>query len=466
MISIFFAARTVHLLADPPSDLSWSGGLYGDEFMYAHNARNKVLFGKWVTDDWNPYLFNPILTFFDFASFSILGTGFKALRMVPLLWAGLSMVLFFWALYLESRSLLWTFIGFCFLEANYFFLMYTRISLSDAMLTNWMILSLFLWVLGKRYKVAMFFSAFASVGVFSCKPTAIYFLAILFASYVFHFSKEKRGSQRDENVPFKECLVYGVKRTFPFILGTGLAGLIWLVLFYIPNHDEISRFSASWKRLAMPRDMGEYVSRVFGKYSPIVFKHFRWFPFILLLAWLYFPISFYRFVIGSEKITAFEVLILGWFIIGYFAVSGLHYRPPRYFISLVPPVAILAWLACRFFYELEYSEVLNHKIFSILFGAWICLTVFLGRKYIHFEKSEGFIVLGLAVVIVSVSVVSRFLTQAKKRFRLERAVIILSFLVISLFHNVKLYAKWVAHPTFDEINTSRRVGELVKNGVS
>ncbi|MEA3369393.1 MAG: hypothetical protein U9Q24_03460, partial [Candidatus Ratteibacteria bacterium] len=66
-----------HLAADPPTQLSWSGGLFGDEGAHAHNARNKILFGKWITDDWNPVFYNPFLTAGEYCSFRLLGVGLR-----------------------------------------------------------------------------------------------------------------------------------------------------------------------------------------------------------------------------------------------------------------------------------------------------------------------------------------------------------------------------------------------------
>ena len=47
--------------ADPP----WHaqvGITWHDEGVWAHNARNKVLFGQWQLDQWNPMYVSPVFT--------------------------------------------------------------------------------------------------------------------------------------------------------------------------------------------------------------------------------------------------------------------------------------------------------------------------------------------------------------------------------------------------------------------
>jgi hypothetical protein len=62
LLVLFFtgALRVVALDADPPP--SMSSDIASDEAWWAHNARNRTLFGKWVLDDFNQGLFAPRCT--------------------------------------------------------------------------------------------------------------------------------------------------------------------------------------------------------------------------------------------------------------------------------------------------------------------------------------------------------------------------------------------------------------------
>ena len=99
--------------------------------------------------------------------------------------------------------------------------MYTRLSLSDTMLTNWMLLTLFLWSLGQKYGVARFFSGMAAIAVFSCKPTAIYFTLVVGASYLFSFFRDN-----EEGRSLRRALDYFA----PFLVGLGLGMVVWFFI--------------------------------------------------------------------------------------------------------------------------------------------------------------------------------------------------------------------------------------------
>ena len=55
LISLFLTTIYPLIPADPPPTLSrYSMGEYGDPGPFAFNARNKVLFAKWIIDAWPP----------------------------------------------------------------------------------------------------------------------------------------------------------------------------------------------------------------------------------------------------------------------------------------------------------------------------------------------------------------------------------------------------------------------------
>jgi len=467
LFAVLAGLKATRLTADPPEKLSWSGGLFGDEPAYAHNARNKAVFNKWIMDEWNPYLYNPILTFCDFLSFKTFGSSFKTLRFVPLFWGILGMFFFFVILYKDSQSYPWAVLGLVFLEANFFFLMYTRLSLSDTMLTNWMIMALFFWILGKKNSTAMFLAGVSSVGVFSCKPTALYFMGVLLTAYLFYFFRKVLINLTPSTGFSRKTLYTVFKNILPFISGVVLAGGLWFILFYIPNHSEISRFSVRWKQLAMPKSLGDFTRHLFGSYAPITFKYFAWFPFIFLTGWLYLPISIYRLIRTPRKVSELEVLTILWVIIGYCAISGFRYRPTRYFISLVPPTVLLAWMACRWLYselnEFKLNKLKKHAVFIFMYLWWVVLTIILAMKYISISRNELYMLTGLLLLAIITNIL--FYLRTNDRIKTKGLTVVIIIAVLSLGHNLNLYAKWVSSPTYEMIQTSRRVGKLVESGI-
>jgi hypothetical protein len=80
--------RSQHIRADPPAILpflSGSAGIYFDEGIYCYNARNKVLFGQWITDEWNPLIYNAPLTLIYYLGFRLFGISIVTVKAINIL---------------------------------------------------------------------------------------------------------------------------------------------------------------------------------------------------------------------------------------------------------------------------------------------------------------------------------------------------------------------------------------------
>src|SRR5436190_9174608 len=84
--------RTLFPAADPPWNPS-VGVVWHDEGAWVHNARNKVLFGAWSFDAWNPMFLAPVFTGLEYGAFELFGVGVRQARLVSEL-TGFASVLF------------------------------------------------------------------------------------------------------------------------------------------------------------------------------------------------------------------------------------------------------------------------------------------------------------------------------------------------------------------------------------
>jgi len=448
--------RVSHIKADPPSDLSWSAGYFGDEAGYAHNARNKVLFKKWVLDDYNPLYINPVLTFFDFISFKIFHPGILSLRFVALFWGILGIFFFYGTLRERLKSSWMILLGLALLETNYFFLMFTRLSLSDTLLTGWMLMTLFFWTIGLKSSAFRFLTGLSAVGVLSCKPTAAYFSVVVLAAFIFHaLNKKSVMKQKPRDI---------LKYVFPFLTGFISGITLWLLIFYIPHRAQFSSLASGWSLLSMPRDLHDYLNCVIGPKAPIVFQHFTWFPFIFLFCWFYLPVSLYRFIKKREDYNSLEFFSLLWLVIGYFALSGLRYRPSRYFISLVPPIIMLALFGLRFLSTFKFRFVKKNRIYYTIYCGWILLSFYLITKHTHVEYIV--IIYGLILFLISAAIVWTYNRKASPEKHLKSAGYYAVILILSLAftQNLYFYGKWWRHPLYQVVDTSQKVGKMARNG--
>src|SRR5690606_9873255 len=117
--------RVVFPLADPPW-LESIGITWHDEGVWAHNARNKALFGDWRTDEWNPMYVSPVFTAVEYASFATFGVGLWQARLVSMLAGVLSVIALALGLraFASRRAAV---AGAALLAVNYTWVMYNRV---------------------------------------------------------------------------------------------------------------------------------------------------------------------------------------------------------------------------------------------------------------------------------------------------------------------------------------------------
>ena len=125
--------------ADPPWNPS-VGVVWHDEGAWVHNARNKVLFGDWRQDNWNPVYIAPVFTAAEYLSFSAFGVGVWQARLVSELAGFASVVL----LALGVRRLGGNLAGLIaagLLATNFVYVMYNRAAIMEALMASFIVAS-------------------------------------------------------------------------------------------------------------------------------------------------------------------------------------------------------------------------------------------------------------------------------------------------------------------------------------
>jgi 4-amino-4-deoxy-L-arabinose transferase-like glycosyltransferase len=452
--------RLVHLEADPPIYLSPSGGLFGDEAALAHNARNKVLFGMWITDEWNPFIYNPILTILEYFSFLAFGVGLIQLRLVNIL-----VVLFsFYLLYIsleESAGKRVALISMVLLIFNYIFLMYNRLGLNDTFLIFPMAVTVYFWFKGLNSPLALFGAGISSFACYITKASALYFILAIFFSIVFVSLK---------HVVLKGKISTAIEGLFLYLLGLVLSYGAWYRFFFIPNKMEFDRISSSWFRLAAPHSLGRYWHNL----SSLTFiKYLAAAPLETIVSWISLPFLIFVFLRNWKRNAPVEALALMWLIGGYLALNGLNYRPLRYFIPLIPALCIIASIAMDKIWNISFTREFMLKKASIIQGLILGIIVIFWTKFlfshiIGFQKimDLGLIVLGVAALCAAIYYVIKELNTRKlgalkipATTVLCRSVIV-SIILVSIYFQVPAYLRWLRNPQYTVLKTSQELGEM------
>ena len=369
---LFLGLKLGHLRADPPVKLSWSGGFFGDEGAHAHNARNKIIFGKWITDDWNPMFYNPFLTLSEYIFFLICGVGLLQMRLVIVGITFLGLVFLY--LTLKKENFLVALGATLLLGINYIYLMYTRLGLTDSFLSAAFLFSFFFWQRGIERKKILFLAGFICFLTYVSKGTAVYFIAVTIISLIFSLLQKREGKLVEALAP---SLSY-------FFSGFMLAIILWLVLFYMPNHSYFSAYGDTWLRKAVPGNL----TRVWQNLGQLKIFYLSKTPLVLLTPLFYLPFFLRSLYKNWKKIYPTEFFACLWWAGGMAFFSVLNYCPLRYFISVIPAFCLVSSFSLVRIFRGEVS--LKGKP-GVLFWFFLPFGSFLSLKWlVYFSRKKNY----------------------------------------------------------------------------
>lgn len=311
--------RVQHLRADPPRllpALSGSAGIYFDEGIYSHNARNKLLFGTWITDEWNPFIYNPLLTGIYYLAFRVGGISIPTVKLVNIGFGLLGLILFYLAIrsWLSAAAAL---VLTALLAGDYYWLMYNRIGLLENFSSLCFLLSFYLFVkaLADR-RFAFWLGAAVMISVLS-KYLFVYFLVSTSLAVVIHARQKRDGK-------------------FPMLYLAGLLSLggLWLFSLYLPFSATFGKIGRGWGMLSLPRSLHQAAANLLANPLP---RYLALMPLPFFLALLFFALVIVRWLwrrpSGHDPVGWF---VWFWFAGGFLQMGLLNYRPLRYYLPLIP----------------------------------------------------------------------------------------------------------------------------------
>lgn len=163
--------------ADPPWNPS-VGVVWHDEGAWVHNARNKVLFGDWRQDNWNPVYIAPVFTAAEYLSFSAFGVGVWQARLVSELAGFASVVL----LALGVRRLGGNLAGLIaagLLATNFVYVMYNRAAIMEALMASFIVASWYCSTRAERTPVWGAAAGLLAALAFFTKASAVFYVGAL-----------------------------------------------------------------------------------------------------------------------------------------------------------------------------------------------------------------------------------------------------------------------------------------------
>jgi hypothetical protein len=457
--------------ADLPSHLTFSGSILTDEGNQCHNSRSKALYGEWFPDDWKITNYNPVLPWIKYAVFKVFGVGLLQLRLVNYIFASLSLLFFF--LTLKSyfgQHLRFALLGTLLLGTNFLYLMYNKIGTFETSIIFWVILTLY-FLEKYRCNNRVLFLVLAGASTFMTlifKSIMAYILPLPFAAYIL-VQLVKPG---EEKISLKK----GVLDFLFILLGMMALFLPWYIFHYLPNREWIISSPGQFMgNLIFPKSVKMAVDNILNFSYPWQ-KQFYKIPIIWLGALLYIPFFYRRLLTKKTDLT--EIGYVLFFFAHTAMFSVMTYRPTRYFIPVIPA---MVWMAVMLFQRLTAPSAepvplgpVKKSLLFVIDTLWLGLTAYfclftLYANYVGPIRRPG---LSLYYIMVSAVLVAAAY-GLKKRYRRRAATLpdlkpllitlVAIMVVISLFIDMKYYARWYRDRTYTVLDINRELGEKLDN---
>ena len=479
---VAFALRIYALEADAPYDVSPSQELVLDGPATILGARNMALFGEWepVESPLKPERYWPGMSRLGLGFFTLIGVGFWQANFISVVTGMLSIAFaagFAREHFGKPAALFTTF----FIALNFIYIVYNRDPMAYTTATAGMMMALYLWGRGLKRPFWLFLSGVATAffALFFKLPA----IAMLPAAFI-GFIPLIRGPSI-QTIPWTPRLRGPVLFTVGF--GLGIAG--WLLLIYLPDIQTVS--DAYYARTFSPAYGFEENIR-FALVSLLQFGvgfgfMVRMLP-LFLLAFSYLLFRLFKLVTRhGPPWTPAEAVAFG--LLGSVTVMLLAsaIRPLRFQIVLIPPMAVIAGLACQHVLQRKVMSVpgrlgrltlilLNFSLAYLLyqFLAALLLIWRMNRNQagpisenVNISIATSFLLLAIAFLL------SIVLTLLYLRFTMEadtlqvklpnysrRASILFGILCLTLVSALIQYGSLATRPTYTIVNTSREVGEI------
>ncbi len=337
--------RLIDLGADPPLDVSWSQDLFTDPPQYTSYARNAVVFGSWnpLHDDRLVFFQKNVTGFLAYLLFTVTGSGITASHLLAVL-INLAGILFLcWGVGRAFGDLAGAAAG-IFLGVNYLFASYGRLPFLEVASNATLAFAFFAIIACvRRWWWAILGGVVAGVGTFFGKVTALHAAPVMLLAFalVGWQARDETKLQR-----WGRPLGYGA--------GMGLVAILWYLFAYLPASSEVLAY------------LKEQSVQLYG--TPIGFSSLKgfftqWFSFgmntglftwapiltvagLMAMAWM--AVRYMRGKSWSDFLSGLPpavLVLVGWFWSAYAALMPFNYRPVRYQIVLLYPLAgVAAWL--------------------------------------------------------------------------------------------------------------------------
>jgi 4-amino-4-deoxy-L-arabinose transferase-like glycosyltransferase len=328
------ALRLAWPTADPPTHAT-VGVVWHDEGAWVHNARNRVLWGTWRTDNWNPMFIAPVFTALEAGAFGLFGVGTWQARTVPAV-SGLAAIALLAAGLATLGGRRAAVIGALLLATNYVFVMWNRAALMESTMTSLIVASWAAYAVAARRPLAGLAAGSAAVLAVFTKASAVFFVGAIGLDAAFTIGSSRvlqTRSRLDTGSPAVQRAAWWT------LAGVVLTIALVAMVFVLPNWSEYRFYNWQMSVTRKPEySVGALLDR--ASWLPIAHDFFTRMWLVTLAAALAIAGVAARW---SRALPAERLLVL-WVMIGLLELVVHDSGNERRYVMFIPALVALAAL--------------------------------------------------------------------------------------------------------------------------
>jgi tetratricopeptide (TPR) repeat protein len=479
--------RLVFLDADPPWDFTWSQALFTDGARALNGARSKIVFGTWIPDARSPVLlFYPVVNLFAYVVFRLGGVGLAQANLAGAL-PGIASIafLFFWMKrYATRRAALMALFA---LGLAYTFVVYSRTPMVEAFQILMLVLA-FAALMKHTAGGLLLAGLLAGVSAFMIKMHSLHFVPVALVYLRLGY------------VPGRDGEASRKKLAGMLLAGFAAAAGFYLATVYPANPEIVGKYFRSNILVAQRSDYSDVsflgaLQKRLGALLHIGSGRDGFFRGIPVLAGLAYAglLSVLSGWSGRKPASRpWERLALVWLIGLASALSLLGYRPLRYQVLMILPVALLAsafvsrlgegrpllaarkpprfslWFALWFVWV--GIHVQQDVIYSVLSGGGALiggsLTASQVSMYRYMQNAGVHLLVYGGVAAAVVLLAGKYLASARLRLpqRTSRAVFFVLLIAVAAL-NLGKFAGYAADRRYSIVEVGAALREILPEGV-
>jgi len=373
---------------------------------YAHNARNKALFGKWLMDDYNLIFATPLYSYFTYLSFKIFGVGFWQINLVSAV-SGCFTLIFVYRIAKEiTKDKKFAVIATFIYGVNNIIVGYNRAGLTESLMFLFISGSLYFWLIGKHNRIYYFISALCLVCGWLSKSYGLAYILVIIGFFVYEARMKL----------IKNPIKIAIWFTSPLILSF----ITYLLVLVLPHYEEWKATNATLISVNVAHTFGQvimnFIGFVINQYTLIIGNLTILTPLFIFCVVIYLLNKTNKS--SSFRLSSIERYSIIWIVLACLPFAHANPMVARRFIILVIPISMLI---TAFLFK-----NINDKQFLDLIKTGF---VFINSKV---KKTIVIFIASLAILPIIRLALKRFITLFNINFSLNylNLLIIVSSIVI------------------------------------